>query len=163
MADGGIGHSRGMIYAEWKNIRQSAKFYKTPKDIRNAMDALYASVDAYIERHATFCREMQDHINDVFNEKTGGKINLENFGENLLEFALESNFYSMDLILYGRPYNTLTNEHRTQMHSIITQEIFGMPSFLELEELSRNWEEREQNAIDRLKKRIEKFERKFKT
>ena len=156
-------YDKRMIYAEWNNIKHSARFYKTPKDIRCAMDALYSSITTYIDNFNIVYPKIQQDISAFFYNKTGTETHHRgNFGEMLLSSALSNDFERMDVIFFNLRGSTLIDENQIEIRSCIIKEISDRPDFIELKRLICVWEEKEQTAINCLEKRIEKIENQYK-
>ena len=149
--------------AEWDRIKIDARILRTPKDVRETMESLYMTVETYVEKHKCYLKEMQSHISAFVSEKTGAEITKAASGELLLKFSHNGDNENLDRILFGHSNSTIMDEAKEQVRTLVIGEIKGIQSYRELEQLWENWSRQEEVAINCLKKRIERFERKFKS
>ena len=153
-----------MKCAEWESIKHSARLFKTPNDVRGAMEALHTSAKTFDEKAGVFDKEMENKVKDIFSQEINVAPDYGNFGSYvylLLPFFKDKfdGIYSV----FPRYYvDGLTSDKRVEMANTIIDQMTNMPSFLEIKELYFVWKEQEQSAVDCLQKRIEKFEKKFK-
>jgi len=151
-------------YQMWDDIMRKAYFLAIHDDVKKSMHELYVSIPAYEKQASKLYLEIQSQTNKIFLEETGSILSTDNFGELLLWGIDRDDSSDIERTLRNRGnYNQQTPEKKEQLCKRIIEEIPKMSSYVELEVRSKAWGDKEQQAINCFKSRIEKVEKKFKS